>query len=161
MNDIELLAEINKAADAGQVRAVVYTVLPRGLHTFNVVSSKIEKNADGSRTMVLVGVIKDESPENGLSFRVQQTIVNKEGKKLASGLALAAGLFASAKAASLVPNSFGGGLEGCAGVCWLDVDFYNKGDKIYTNQVLHWGADEPAKVSKASTKSASTEDAPF
>lgn len=163
MDDQELFNDIKKDADEGHTRSIIFNPLPRALHTFTVVSSKLEKNKDGSRTLAIVANITDESPEKGLSFRVQQMVVNKEGKKMASGMAMAAGLFAAAKVANMIPSAFAGNLEGCTGTGWLDIDSYSKSDKVYHNQVLFWGSEEPPKiVSKASTKSlASSEEAPF
>ena len=163
MDDQELFNDIVKDAEEGHVRSITYTPLPRALHKFTIVNSKLEKNKDGSRTIVIVGVIGDESPETGHSFRVQQMVVNKDGKKMASGMALAAGLFVAAKAASLIPSAFAGNMEGCPCVGWLDIDSYQKADKVYHNQVLFWGSEEPPKiVSKSANKSvASSDDAPF
>lgn len=162
MDDGELFKDITKQADEGNVRAIVYNPLPRALHKFKIVSSKLDKNTDGSRTIIIVGLIADDTPENGESFRVQQMVVNKDGKKMQSGMALAAGLFAAAKAAGQQPTAYAGNLEGVEGIGWLDIDSYTRGDKTYFNQVLFWGSEEPPKTSKAaSNKSSHTEDAPF
>lgn len=162
MDDIELFKELSAQADAGNIRAVTYPVIPRGLHTITVKSAKLDKRDDSSRFIVLVGEITDDSPENGQEFRSQAMLLTKDGKKITQGMAFAAGIIAAAKASSIALSPTFGNATGAKGVCWLDVDSYqSKGNTVFTQQVC-WGSEEPPKTSKpaATTTASPTGDQP-
>ena len=156
MDDIELFKELSAQAEAGDIRAVSYPPLPRGLHTITVKSVKLDKRDDTSRIISIIGEVTDESPENGQEFRAQSMLLTKDGKKITQGMAFAAGIIAAAKAAGIALSPTFGNATGAKGVCWLDVDSYTKAGKTNFTQQVYWGSEEPPKTSKpASTTTAS------
>lgn len=143
MDDQEFFKLVQEDGDKGIVRHVTYPPLPRAKHTFTIVSSKRETGNDGAKFLELIGMVADDSPEKGQSFKVRQMLISKDQKVNPHGKALAAGLYAACKAAGQVLSASFTGAEGVTATGWLDIEISGSGDKEYTNQALHWGETEP------------------